>query len=215
MIKKLVLILFFLACALSEAHASEDKFKYPFYVGFTGGYGSTTWNGLVPSNEKQNPAINLSTPISVDEGGDVWGFFVGYELLPVFALEANYTRYPDAEVNFDPESLFSFDHDGLTQFTTRTESIGLMAKLMMIIPHTTFRAFSSAGVADVHRKDMLIDRWHIGPTFGLGLNYNLNEHIMAEVGVNYVAGYGESELDPSYDYVPFVYSVFLHLAYRF
>ena len=51
-------------------------------------------------------------------------------------------------------------------------------------------------------------------TFGVGFVYNISEHIMTELGVNYTAGYGESELNPAQDYVPFLYSGFLKLAYR-
>ena len=54
----------------------------------------------------------------------------------------------------------------------------------------------------------------VTPTFALGFNYNLSEHIMAELGANYTAGYGESELNPAKDYVPFLYSAFVQLAYR-
>jgi len=194
---------------------SNDKFVHPFYVGVTGGYGSTTWNGLVPTKSKQSDAILLSTPKSVTEGGVVWGIFIGYEFIPYFALEANYTHFPNASVFFDPSSLISFNNDGMTQFNTSTESVALMAKFMVLIPNTSIRAFSSAGAAGVHRQDMFNDCWQLSPTFTVGFNYNFTERIMGEIGVNYTGGYGESELDPSQDYIPFLYSAFLRLAYRF
>jgi hypothetical protein len=193
--------------ALSQSH--------PFYVGLVGGYGSTTWQGLVPPSEKQNLAMSLSTPTDVTEGGGVWGIFSGFEWTPYFATEVGYLRYQNAQVVFNSDSLFSFLHDGQTQFTTHTETIHGIGKIMLIIPKTTMRAFSSVGAAVMHRNDLLYDGWRITPTFGIGLNYNISKHIMSELGANYTAGYGEAQLNPTEVYFPFLYSVTLRLAYRF
>lgn len=200
----------------SQAYAVDANiFHYPFYIGMTGGYGSTTWGGLVPSRRNQNVAISMSTPKYVNEGGAVWGLFAGYELLPYFGFEAAYQRYPNAKVTFDQMSLFTFEHNGITQFTTHTETYSLMAKILFVIPRTFFRVYSSAGAAEVHRSDQINDHWRMSPAFGLGVNYNFTEHIMAEFGGNYTAGFGESELSPAEDYFPFLYSFFVRLAYRF
>jgi hypothetical protein len=37
---------------------------------------------------------------------------------------------------------------------------------------------------------------------------------MAEIAGSYTAGFGESELEPVYDYIPFLYAVVLRIAYR-
>src|SRR3990167_10371556 len=108
--------------------AVNDKFRYPFYGGLTGGYGSTTWGELVPQNA--NVAMSLSTPTSVSEGGFAWGLFGGYEFIPQFALEASYMHYQAARLYFDPMSLFSFDYDGRTELTSNIETVSLMAKIM-------------------------------------------------------------------------------------
>jgi hypothetical protein len=191
----------------------NDKFHNPFYVGLTGGYGSTTWGELVPPD--QNAAMSLSTPVSVSEGGFAWGLFAGYEFIPQFGLEASYMHYQAARLYFDPMSLFSFNYDGLTELTSRTESVTLMAKIMLVIPTTTIRVFSSAGAGGVHRYDAIKNIWRLRPTFGAGFNYNITDHWMTELGVNYIAGYGVPELNPTKDYVPFLYSAFLRIAYRF
>ena len=159
--------------------------------------------------------MSLSTPTEVNEGGGVWGVYSGYELNHFFALEASYMRYPNAQVSFDPVSLFSFMNNDLTEFTTHTESVNLMGKVMLFIPNTTIRAYSSFGAAGIHRDDVLYDHWRLSPTFGIGLNYNLMPHVMGEIGANYTAGYGEAQLNPTDVYIPFLYSVFLRLAYRF
>lgn len=194
---------------------ADSPFQYPTYIGVMGGYGSTTWEGLVPAFENRSAAISISTPSRVDEGGAVWGVFAGYELSPYFAIEANYAHYPDANIFFDVDSLFAFENDGQTVLHTSTETVSLMAKVMLVIPHTTIRAFSSAGIARIQRADVITRGMRISPTFGAGLNYNFTKRIMGELGANYTAGYGESELNPATDYVPFLYAVLLKLAYRF
>jgi len=198
--------------AVSE---TKNIFRYPYYIGVAGGFGSTTWDGLVPSAKNRNMAMNISTPTTVDEGGAVFGFLAGYEFTQFFALEANYMHYPTAKVTFDENSLFTFENNGRTHFMTHTETASLMAKVMLVIPRTPLRMYSSAGVARVNRWDETTEQWRVAPTFGLGFNTNFTEHMMGEFGLNYTAGYGESELNPSKDYVPFLYSAAVRVAYRF
>lgn len=213
----------FLACFLSfflivcEAKQAiwTDKFNHPAYIGVAGGYGSTTWKGLVPLEENQNLAMSLSTPLSVSEGGGVWGFFAGYELSPYFAIEANYLAYPHATVSFSELSFFAFTYDGRTEFSSHTEVVNLMGKIMLIVPRTNFRIYSGAGIANVHRYDIYADLWRLAPTFGAGVSFHVNEHVLVDIGANYTAGYGESQLDPTETYFPFLYSVALRLAYSF
>ena len=192
-----------------------NAFKHPLYVGALGGFGSTTWRGLVPSENNQNLAMSMSTPVNVGEGGQVWGFLAGYEFSPFFALEANYMHYPNAYINFDSLSLFSFTYEGLTGFSTDTETLSIMGKIMLIIPDTKMRVYSSAGIANVHRQDMIVDDWRLSPSFGVGLNYMISDHLLGEIGGNYTAGFGESQLNPADTYFPFLYSVSLRLAYYF
>src|SRR3990167_633358 len=83
---------------------------HPFYFGVQSGYGSTTWQGLVPAQNNQSIAMSMSTPIDVTEGGATRGVFLGYEPIPYFAIEGNYVRYPNATVNFGTDSIFYFDN---------------------------------------------------------------------------------------------------------
>lgn len=198
-----------------QAESPEKyQFKHPVYIGGIGGFGSTTWNGLVPAQEKQNAAILLSTPISASEGGRVWGVFGGYEITPYFALEGNYMQYPNATVRFDDLSLFSYVND-LTEFTTETEAFSFQAKVMLVIPNTKIRFYSSLGGANVHRKDLLNESWRLSPSFGAGLNYHFTERVMGEIAGNYTAGFGESDINPTDSYIPFLYSFSFRLAYCF
>ena len=200
--------------ALERPDLLHERYRYPLYAGVSGGYGSTTWGGLVPAESNQNIAISISAPTAASEGGAVWGLFAGYEFTPFFAIETSYMKYPSATLSFDEMSLFAFDHNERTTFNTHTDTGAFIGKIMLVIPRTTIRAFSSAGVADVHRKDEINEVWRVSPTFGVGFNYNLTPHVMFEITNNYTAGYGESEIDPVKDYIPFLYSVFVRLAYR-
>lgn len=195
----------------AEAVCTHDC--HPFYFGVQNGYGSTTWQGLVPTRNNQSIAMSMSTPIDVTEGGLTGGFFLGYELLPYFALEGSYVRYQDAIVNFGTDSIFYFDN-GYTSLRTSTQSTSLIGKVMLVIPHTEVRAFSSAGLAVSHRWDNLRDFYRATPTFGLGFNYNITNRAMVELAGSYTAGYGESEITPVVDYMPFLYSVLIKIAYR-
>lgn len=189
--------------------------SHAFYAGLAGGYGSTTWQGLVPSEENQNMALSMSTPVNVHEGGGVWGAFAGYEFTNTFAIEFAYSRYPKAQVSFDENSLFAFDNDQTQAFKTQTESAGLIAKIMLPVFNTPLRLYSAAGIADVHRNDMLINDWRLSPIFSVGGNYRISHHLMAELAGNYTAGYGESQLNPTETYFPFLYSITARLAWRF
>lgn len=205
-----------LACSsFCSAETHNNFFRHPFYLGGIGGFGSTTWKGLVPKSQNQE-AVDLSTPIHVSEGGGTVGAFGGYEISKSFAIEVSYMHYPNASVAFDPEkSLFSFDHNGQVSFKTQTESISVMGKVMLLIPNTNTRFFSSLGGANVHRRDILTDYWRISPTFGTGLNFRFSEKIMGEFGANYTAGFGESNINPTESYFPFLYSVTMRVAYCF
>lgn len=208
------LLLASLLSLLVGEYASANTVPHPFYFGVSGGYGWTTWQGLVPPRNRQNAAMAMSTPTYVTEGGALWGLFLGYELLPSFALEWAYFHYPNANVTFASDSIFSFEHNGMTQFTTKTETVSLIAKIIMEIPKTNIHAYSGLGLAEVHRSDELNDHWIGRPTFAVGLNYPITERVISELGANYTAGQGQSELNPVEDYFPFLYSVFLRLAYR-
>lgn len=211
--KNTLSLLFSLLFTSSIAQADSAAKNHSLYLGALGGYGSTTWEGLVSTT--QNDALNLSAPIDAKEGGGVAGFFTGYEFSPYFAVEASYIHFPSATIYFDQQSLFSFDHNERTSFATNTEAVNLLAKVMLKIPQSKFRVYSSAGIGNVHRKDLITNQWHLGPGFAVGLNYLFNEHIMAEVNGTYIAGFGESQLNPANTYIPFLYTGNLRLAYLF
>lgn len=196
---------FLLSCCL--VYASE-RVENPWFVGGVLGGGSTTWKGLVPETSKQNAAINLSTPIDVQEGGFVWGIAAGVEAFKNFQLQFDYMDYPDATINFDPDSIYSIDHDGATSLKSSTYSWSIQGKFLVPWRDTNLKPFASGGVAWIARRDELLQENLVSPVFGIGLNYTFTKNIMAEVAFTYTSGYGQSELSPADDYIPFLYAVF-------
>ena len=139
---------------------------------------------------------------------------MGFEFSQRWAVEVNYLAYPRATVFFDEGSLFAFENDGRTELGTSTETVSLMAKIMLPITNTMLRVYSSVGIGWVHREDAINDVWLVSPSFGVGLNYPFSPHFMGELAANYMSGYGESELSPANNYVPFLYAAYFRLAYR-
>jgi hypothetical protein len=207
-------ILLGITASLELQGAGISSIQRPVYVGINGGFGSTTWGFLVPLDGKQNSALSISTPVRASEGGGVYGGFAGYELTRYFAIEAGYRCYPNAKLTYDSFSVYAFDHNGKISFETATDTLNLMAKVMLTLPQTQVRLFSSFGVAGVHRFDEIKQKWRATPSFGAGLNADLNERLIIEIGFNYTAGYGESELNPANSYIPFLYSATLGLGFR-
>lgn len=184
------------------------------YIAVASGYGMTTWGKLVPDGSSQSYALTFSMPKAVKEGGSSWGLFAGLVLLPCFDLELGYIHFPDARIAFDSSSLFTFEHNGLTSFTSQTESFSLMGKFKILIPHTRVSVFSSLGLAELHRKDQIINQWIFSPAFGTGISYPLSDRFSTELAANFITGQGTVELSPTEHYFPFVYALFLRLAYR-
>ncbi|MBA2648656.1 MAG: porin family protein [Legionella sp.] len=212
MLKNKIILALLILFETSGLHAIE--LQPAFYGGFQSGYGSTTWRGLVPPDVKQNEAILISTPKATNEGGIAYGFFGGYEFSTHFAVEGFYLRYPKADIYFIKDSIFAYEHDRCS-FNSFSTAIGLLAKLMLPLPNTPFRLFSTVGFAHNQRKDEIYEEALFSPSFGAGIVFNMTTHLMAQLGFNYIAGYGESELSPINSFIPFLYSGTLGFAYRF
>ena len=197
------------------AETPLNPFKHRFYAGIGAGLGSTTWRGLVPVNDKETAVLTISTPTDVKEGGGTYNLVMGYEFTPYFALEGAYQRYPKARVMFEEDSLFAFEHDDLTSFQSNTDTLSLMAKVMLLVPRSFVRMYAGFGLASVHRYDEFNEYFKLSPTFGAGFNWSINERFIVELGFNYTTGDGESEISPANHYIPFLYSGMLNVNYRF
>lgn len=207
------IIFYILIICCNVVYASNFRHNNPVYYGIGAGYGSTTWAQLVPGVENQSYAMRLSAPIEVTEGGGVYNGFIGFEFSPSFALEVNYIHFPSVEIVFDSTSLYSFLNDGKTSLYTHTETVNLIGKFMVELPNDRLRAFSAIGLAGLHRRDVIINDWVLNPTFSAGINYHFDNHIMLELHGNFTTGYGESQLNPTDVYFPFLYAAMVRFAY--
>jgi hypothetical protein len=186
----------------------------PFYLGVQIGYGSTLWGIFAPTTNSQSLALAVAAPIQIQEGGLASGVILGYEPLSTLSIEANYLHYPTAKVQFAPVSLYSTSHQGRTTLLTHTETYNLTAKLLMLLPKTNWRLFSGAGMCITHRADEVLNEYRATPTFILGATYALNPRVMMSIEGSATAGFGKSELNPTADYVPFLYALLAKFAYR-
>lgn len=180
---------------------------HPAYAGILLGYGNTNWNQMV----SQDASTATSTPTSAGGSGLADGIMLGYSLSQYFALEADFTHFPDADLVFSPYSVYR----PLTELTSKTNAYALFGKFMLPLDQGKFSAFSEIGPGYVQRNDDLAQKGHFSGSFGVGLDYNINSHWMTELGLQYYTGYGDSTLKPAYDYIPFLYTVNLRIAYRF
>lgn len=205
----------FITFILSHALFAESKTKYPWFLGGGVGYGSTLWRGLVPELGNQNMALSMSTPVNVDEGGLLWGFGGGVEVIPQFQFEFFYWKYPNATIYFDEESLFTYENNNATSFSSNTYTLLLDGKFLVPWQDSALKIFATAGLAWLNRDDYVLTNEIISPSFGVGLNYSFTDHWMGEFGFVYTAGNGESELNPAADFMPFLYGIYTRIFYRF
>lgn len=218
---KLFSIFLFTTVAMSTTLASTTDWptvwqERPFYVGVALGWGCTDWSQLVAQwkTEMDYNTLTLSAPTSAGDTGFAYGFMMGYEVSPHFALETNYMRFPNTLITFDQYSLYAYE-DNVTSINSNTYVYNIVGKFMVQVAHTGLRGFANAGGALTHRQDPLVDAGHITPTFGVGLDYVISKRIMTELVFQYYAGFGKAVLRPVLNYIPFLYTVHFKIGYRF
>ena len=219
-----ILLSMLLLTGISPAFSSSNPYPaiwaaHPFYLGAAAAYGSTDWSMMTAKctpDDWQCTMIGMSVPIAADDNGFVGGVFIGYEIKDFFAVEANYAHFPKATISFDPNNFYpDLLPDGVTEIGSNTDVFYILGKFMTQLSTTPFRAFASAGIDFTYRYDVLADTIRIAPTFGVGINYLATEHFMLEFAFQYIAGYDKSSVTPAVDYIPFLYSLGLKVAYRY
>ncbi len=194
----------------------------PFYFGAIVGYGSTDWSKLVISCDPADPLcdptmLSVSAPISAGDDGAVWGATIGFEVKPFWALEATYIRFPTTVIHLDKSYTFYSSVNPLenaVDMSSETWAYILVAKFMTRISNSGFRGFANAGVDFTERKDIITSGSQVSATFGVGVNYVFQTHVMLELFFQYVAGYGRSNEKPVKYYIPFLYALGVKLMYR-
>lgn len=199
-----------------NADLSANVIKNHLYVGVLGGSGSGTWSELIMKGGPQEVST-VSTPIDAHEGGGVWGFLAGYQFSEHYAVQLQYMKFKKARVILAPYSDYDIDNPYQLTFYTNSEVYSAITKFMLPFPKgIPMSIYSDFGIALNKRSDRFArtkSRWT--PTFGLGLIYYLGQHWMFDGSFDYITGYGKSEVDPIYDYIPFLYAGSLKISYRF
>lgn len=187
--------------------------KNAVYVGVNVGGGSTEWKYLVDKLD-ENGSLNVSTPSKVTEGGPSWGAVLGFAANKNFALELQYMRFADAEIEFSPFSTYTAV-DGISSMRSKTDALSLSAKFLAQIMDWPLRAFAAVGPTLVQRDDVLAKkRSCITPYMSAGLVYNVTPRWMIESGFQYYTGFGRSELHPVRHFIPFAWDAYARLAYQ-
>ena len=138
----LIALLFSFTPAFSASAHSTLWESHPFYIGIEGGWGCTDWSQLRvrATNADEYATLSLSAPITAGDKGITYGVMVGYEISPHFALEANYMRFPNTPVYFEPEGSLYFFDNGLNSLRSSTYVYNAVGKFMVEIrlrfPHT-------------------------------------------------------------------------------
>lgn len=209
----------------NAVHGTERMLKQhvelPFYFGLSTGYGNSDWEEIttVPDSLAAQGA-----PIgTTGSGGFAWGGFMGYQFSKHFTVEANYVRYPQTTVQFQPD----YNNYNLRSLKTNTDSLSFLGKIMVPFGFTSIYVYADAGLTLVHRKDVSLDpipgenplvgkvnEWHSGPSFGFGVAMNITRRIFSEAGFQYTTGFDKADAQPAKDYIPFVYNIMFNLGMR-
>ena len=210
----------------------------PFYFGGSLGYGNTNWSEITttPYEYPSNNEVAYSAPISATSGVFASGAFMGYQFSPHFMVEADYTHFDTTQVGFQTTADYgggytnTFDnYYGISSLNTETNAYSLLGKILVPFGSTKVYVYADAGVTYVQRVDesvvwdpqittttpfQLQDIGHFGPSFGFGLAYNITQHIFSEAAFQYTTGYGQANLLPAEDYIPFIYTLMFNLGIR-
>jgi opacity protein-like surface antigen len=223
MFKKL--LLFFPLLALTQCIHAESNPAYPWYIGFSAGYGATNWSGLIDKTD-HDENVQSFLPQTVSDSGAVFGGFLGYTFTENFALEARYQNFPLTRMTFKNTFVYK-----MKDMSSSTNAYSLAAKFIVPIKRSKFSIFSMFGPAYIIRTDALAgdgtmfrgqpgpdkpgSRGRITVLFGAGLNYNISQRWLLALEGSYIAGYGKSSARPINDYIPFLYAMEFKVAYRF
>lgn len=211
----LSLLLFFVA-SLGIAESTDSLFpKKTVYFGINVGGGSTEWKYLVDTTDPADDAADTTLPTSVTEGGPSWGAVFGYDVSKNFAVELQYMQFANAHINFSPvDSIYALPPYNFTSMTSQTSAYSLSGKYLAQIARLPVRAFAAVGAGVVQRRDILFKGDCVTPYLSSGLVYSASRHWMIESGFQYYTGFGDSELRPVNNYIPFAWDAYARIAYQ-
>lgn len=198
--------------------------NFPWYIGGSIGYGNTDWAQLV----SKEAGVSSAVPDAATDSGLAYSFLTGYKFTPNFAIQFTYQQFPTSSLKFDSEG----NTYNIASMKSSTFALDLVAKLMVPIFNSQFRAYTGLGPAFMHRKDYDLqplsdqnfnpfenkyageNEWNLGAVFVGGFEYDMGQHWLADLGFTFFTGNGKASSLPVQAYFPFVYTVMFTLAYR-
>ena|SRR3990167_3995287 len=219
--------------SLAESQTTIDEnltVAQRLYAGIDLGYATTDWSML--NINDPSSILSESLPIGANDKGFSYGFSLGYSLNQYFSLETAYSHFSNAYITLQFYNTYTH-HPGpdAQTLTSKTSAFDMSAKFTIPIPViTNMQAFSSAGVAVVHRNDNQltifnnndptnqtfgVNTYRVGGVFGAGLIYNFSKYFFCQTSFKYYTGYGRSNDRPVEFYIPFIYKGSIMFAFRF
>ena len=195
-----------------------------FAVGFNFGYGSADWSGLTASD----PSSRTSTPISVHDKGIAFGVNASWTLNQYVGFIGRFMHFPQAKLVFSKDNILTPLGDDGSTYYTNTNAVTFALDFSIPIAQTNFRWVNEIGLLYVLRSDKMhadpdsltpLANLHyqtvsnLGADFGAGVDYYYTKNFVINAMFLYGTGYGESEVLPENDYVPFTYSITLGISY--
>jgi len=194
-----------LLVAVANTSLAETTVDNPFYVGVQTGYGNTDWARLV----SQDDLSATATPVTATGDGVTYGLLAGYQVVPRIAIEAEYLHFADSHLTFMTPNVYN-----VTDVTSKTNYYALITKVF-VLTNSDFRLYGDIGAARVTSASELADNTHTGLTFGFGADYSISEHWLGIFSFEYTPGTAVAAENASAQYVPYLYSLTLGMAYRF
>lgn len=198
---------FLLRAVILSLFLFNSTYAAQFYLGVSGGYGSTNWQRTVDTDN--DPSIQLSAPYKAQDSGAVYALLAGVNWHKYFGAQFIYARPSTAEVYFKTPNFYN----NITLLRSKTYLYGLAGKLMVPLQDEPITLYSLLGAAYVYRKDTLAHKGKLGGLFGAGVDYTINQHFSAGFEFRFATGDAKVELATADTYVPFIDSYSITLKY--
>lgn len=198
---------------MAQSNTEFSVLQHPLYVGLITGYGNTNWQRLVSEDGTSLDA----TPSSADGQGALIGGLVGYDWTQYIGFEAQFIRFPNADVNFIADPLtpgLPNQYGGLTHMTSKTNYASMLVKASAPFDDNHFSGFGEIGYAAEMVSDVLANRHDFRPTFGFGVSWFALSHWTYTAAFNYTPGTGVASQTTAAGYIPYLYSGQIIIAYR-
>lgn len=148
--------------------------------------------------------------VKIDDTGLAGRVYGGYLINQYFGIEAGYTKFSNSSAKSSSTIAIGDDVvDFNTKVNVKTYAVDLVGKAILPLPHC-FNVYGKLGVAYLHEKGTAtisatdldtgvtesisngVSAHSYYPTFGLGVGYEVNQNIVADVAWNRIQKVGSN-----------------------